>query len=276
MPLTEEMRHTLQTDGCVLLPGLLPESDVARMRKSTFDYFERQRVYYDCGMTQPDAFTRVPDLRWLLDSPQIVEAFKYLVGEPLVYCHHSDIHFNKFTGWHKDACGHDDFVTEPDGGTYGVYKIAFYMQDHAEDNPAFYIRKGSHLIPRHEGEVKAFSPKIGDAVMFDCRITHKGEDMSKPAKVLREAIPSQVLRSKVFGALRKINGRPDKLSLFYTLGRPNRFTEEHVAITVDRQNQQNRAGTYSLPPEIADIVTRVGWGISPLRPASDFQIGKAA
>ena len=276
MVLTEEMRRTLHEDGCVHLPGLLPQADVERMRKATFEYFERQRVYFDCGMTQPDAFTRVPELRWVLDHPRVVEAFRYLVGDPLVYCHHSDIHFNKFTGWHKDACGHDDFTRDPDGETYGVYKIAFYMQDHAEDNPAFYIRRGSHLIPRHEGEIKAFSPKLGDAVMFDCRITHKGEDMSKPAKVLREAIPSQALRSKVFGALRKINGRPDKLSMFFTLGRPNRFTEEHVAITVDRQNQQNSAGTYQLPADIEKIVTEAGWGISPLRPVRDFKVGKAA
>jgi len=246
--------------GFVLLPGLLGRQEVGALRQTCLDHFSRSRIYLDCGITQPDAFRNIPQIRWLLKHPPVLAAFRRYCGERLVYCHHSDVHLNKYTGWHKDACGSSDF-SEDGLRNYAVYKLALYLQDHSSGGPALTVRSGSHLLPRlHDGEPVEIRPKVGDGILFDCRISHRGQDLSPHAKVIRSLLPSQRLRSGLFGGLRKLFAERDKLAVFFTLGRPNQFLDEHVRISVDRQLKQIGEQSYELPDGMASLLGEAGLG----------------
>ena len=253
-------RSAFQARGFTIIPQLLTPVEIQQLRDVCLAYFERNAIYLDCGITQPDAFRKIPEIRWLLGDERIRRIFQRYCGAPLVYCHHSDVHLNKYTGWHKDACGRDDFRSDAQE-SYGVYKMAFYLQAHSADRPALSVRAGSHLSSEiHTGELVRVCPQPGDAILFDCRISHAGEDLSTAAKVVRSVIRSQRLRSQFFGGLRRLRREPDKLAIFFTLGIPNRFLQEHVDITVRRQLNQIGESTYTIPDGIASVLKQAGLG----------------
>jgi len=260
MILEEVSVSEFQSRGFALIPQLLTPEEVRELRGVCLEFFRRNAVYLDCGITQPDAFRKIPEIRWLLADERIHDVFRRYCGSPIVYCHHSDVHLNKYTGWHKDACGHDDFTADS-AESYGVYKIAFYLQEHGPQKPALSVRAGSHRTSTlHAGEIVRLHPNLGDGILFDCRISHAGEDLSVPAKVVRSLIRSQESRSRFFGGLRRLRGEPDKLAIFFTLGVPNRFLKEHVEITVRRQLTQIGESSYHLPDGIAAILKQAGVG----------------
>ena len=259
MPFTQESLEAFKRDGYILLPNTLTTEELDSLRKTCLDHLGEKACFEDCGVTQPDAFGQIAGMRWLLKHPKIVEAFRFYCGDDLKYCHHSDVHLNKITGWHKDSCGANDFAPE-DGKDYGVYKMAFYLQDHSNGPTALKVCAGSHLSKNlHEGPVVELRPKVGDSILFDCRISHCGQDLSVPMKVVRNLMPKS-MRSKFFITLRKLQGQKDKLSVFFTLGRQNRFLDEHVKITVKRQLRSIGESEYVMPEEVAETISQAGWG----------------
>jgi hypothetical protein len=257
--LTPEMKAQFEENGYLVLPGFLKPEEVERLRSTSKAHLAEHAVFVDGGTTQMDAFRHIPGLRWLLTDARVLEAFRYFCGPNLEYCHHSDVHMNKFTGWHKDNHGHDDWRLEPDGTQFGVYKMAFYLQDHSKGPTALFVRKGSHRTADvHTGEIVELRPSVGDAVFFDTRISHKGEEKSAFGKVFSKISPSRALTTSVLQALRQLSGKEEKMSIFFTYGWPNAFTDEHVGITIDRQLQQSGEATYALPNDLARQLTDAG------------------
>jgi hypothetical protein len=90
-----------------------------------------------------------------------------------------DMMINTTSSWHNDVPHHPACIDETISAdvSFGVYKIAFYLQDQDENSPAtLKVRPRSHL----RGLVKSMPEKglggrAGDAIIFDVRIEHAGQ-----------------------------------------------------------------------------------------------------
>merc|ERR1712125_132514 len=88
----------------------------------------------------------------------------------------------------------------------------FYLQDHVDDEQAIKFMPGSHVLRRTpwENGYVALHPRMGDAVIFDQRLSHAGNTLYS-----------------AFG-----RGR---LFMQVGFGRANRFTDEFERGTIERQ-----------------------------------------
>lgn len=259
MSFTEDQKAQLAKDGFIVLPKLLSTGEVARIREAALDHLNRHAVFVDGGTTQMDAFNQIPALRWLATDAKVLDAFRYFCGETLEYCHHSDVHMNKFTGWHRDNHGHDDWRVAPPAEAFAVYKMAVYLQDHSQGPTALHVVRGSHLEKgKAEGEVVELRPAIGDVVLFDIRIRHKGEEKSLFGKVFSRISPSRAATTRVLQSLRNLEGKGEKLSVFFTYARPNALTDEHIDLTIRRQLDQSGGKGYELDPGLRDQLVNAG------------------
>merc|ERR1719277_2553636 len=88
----------------------------------------------------------------------------------------------------------------------------FYLQDHDDDEQAIKVIPGSHVqreTPWETGYI-ALHPRMGDAVIFDQRLSHAGNTHYNPLS----------------------SGR---LFMQVGFGRKNRFTDEFERGTIERQ-----------------------------------------
>lgn len=59
-----------------------------------------------------------------------------------------------------------------------IYKVLIYLQDHTNDNNGLTVIDKSHLIPEiyvNHTQKKTIHSKIGNIIIFDQRITHRGQ-----------------------------------------------------------------------------------------------------
>ena len=146
------------------------------------------------------------------------------------FCSHNDIGINRIAGWHKDVDGVRTFVrcvrndehveyetcdiwNEVDGEKHEIVKVLLYLEDHSNNNDGLKVIPGSHL--KREINIKnvhQLNPSIGDVIIFDQRITHRGTD--------KHISDTRILVSLGFG-------------------KNNIFTDNFETRTIKRQQQQN-------------------------------------
>ena len=96
---------------------------------------------------------------------------------------HNDLHLNRTVGWHKDRLNGEARQFEINspweqvsGQTMKIYKLDIYLQDHATNEDALTVRVGSHKSEHGKrGIIKVLKPKMGDVVIVDQRISHRGQ-----------------------------------------------------------------------------------------------------
>ncbi len=174
----EGLKERLDRDGYVVLPGLFSPDDVARLRAAVSGYFDRGGVIFQLGKTQPNAAIECPDISWLFPDPRVVSTFQAAYGAKNVFfTGHCDIHQNAFSAWHKDTgpansyFDEDCFVND-----CRVYKMAIYLQDHADGQGMTLVPGSQRNAPwgRSEAVGVQLRSKAGDAVVFDVRMDHRG------------------------------------------------------------------------------------------------------
>merc|ERR1712100_756187 len=106
----------------------------------------------------------------------------------------------------------DIWSADSSGERHEIYKVMFYLQDHDHDEQALKVLPGSHLLRRTPWETGyvAVHPQMGDALIFDQRISHAG--------------------NTYYNAL-----GPGRLFMQVGFGRKNRFTDEFERGTIARQ-----------------------------------------
>lgn len=262
MILSATQLQELRVNGYIIIPDVLSPQEVESLRKTTIDFFTNESnpiIYIFSGKTKSNAFNAIPGLRFLLKNPKIAEIMKEVCGENVRYAHHSDAHFNMLSGWHKDNYGDDDWAKGPNDEQYHAYKMAFYLQDHSNNNYGLTVRKGSHLLRElNKGEIVDLHSKPGDAVVFDMRISHIGKEPDLFEKFVKFFFRNPKTQAKTFEKYRKMMGVPDKISVFFGFGEPNMFTQEHIDKTIARQNKQNKADSYQIDKEVTKNLEEVG------------------
>jgi len=220
----------------------------------------------------------VPELPFIFAHPRILTVLKQVLGETdVVFTGHCDIHMNMLSGWHKDSG-----ETVPGGYFTGpymtssdcrVFKVAIYLQDTGRRD-GFTARLGSHretdLSVGNEISVQSL---VGDIVVFDVRITHTGQlpdPFEKGLKGLSLAFnrgqrdrQDKAWICRVKALYWKLIGRRDRLSVFFTYGAPNTFTEDFAKANLGRQARQGGAtGSAGLPPKLIEALECEGVELS--------------
>lgn len=235
----------LRTDGYALVRGMIDEADMLRLRGIVGDHLDGGGARYSLGKTQPNAAAHVPSLDFIFRHPRVVALFRGIFGNgSTVFTRHCDIHKNMVSGWHKDS-GESVKGGYFKGDYFGaddcqVYKIALYLQDSTPQS-GLTIEPRSHRTPRiRGGEAIQIPTRMGDAVIFDVRLSHTGQ------------LPDKVERGlKLFSRLLNKGRRNGEDTRFVTwlhdrywrlLGRADRmsvfFTYDFAAANIDRQARQ--------------------------------------
>ncbi|MGK2904556.1 MAG: phytanoyl-CoA dioxygenase family protein [Mycobacterium sp.] len=262
-----QMQKALDEDGIFVIRNALSQDEIDRLRGVARRHLSRGGRRFSLGRTQPNAAQEVPELAFIFAHPQILTAAKQVLGESdVVFTGHCDIHMNMLSGWHKDSGetvpgGYfsGPYMTSPD---CRVYKVAIYLQDTGRHD-GFTARLGSHReTDLSVGEAINVQSRTGDIVIFDVRISHTGQlpdPVEKGLKglslVLNRRVRDREDRKWVSAAKAlywKVIGRRDRLSVFFTYGAPNTFTDDFAEANMKRQARQGTSSGVAVLP--ADLV----------------------
>lgn len=262
------MLAALETEGAFLLRNALSAEEIALAREQVRRKLVAEGRRLSLGKTQPNAAILAPEIDWVLSQPNIVNTFKAILDREAIFTGHCDIHMNMLSGWHKDSGEHIGGYFK--GDYFGaddcrVYKAAVYLQD-AGPRDGLTVRLGSHRSNSHEGVEVRIPSRCGDVVFFDVRLSHTGQlpdtvetGIKVFAKLFKQGDgqdPAWVTRTKEL--YWKVIGRRDRLSIFFTFGAANRFTQEFAFANMLRQNNQSGAAVVQVPKTLSDDLRKQG------------------
>lgn len=211
-------------NGFLLVKNIFTQSEIQEFKDEILTFSKNNKMIQNAGgITIPD-FIKYKDLRKtgeIKNHKQIHKVLREIFGgDNYRYCSHNDIGINRIVGWHKDKLNGTyskyetvDIWSEYNGERHKIVKVLVYLQDHSKNNDALKIVPKSHLVKNID--TKSFiqlKPNIGDVLIFDQRITHRGMD-------------KQVKGSRIL--------------VSFGFGKNNIFTDNFEKGTVARQNKQN-------------------------------------
>ncbi len=274
----EDMRRAVDDDGIFVVRNVLASDEIAELRNLLLGHLPRRGLRFSLGKTQPNAAEKLPELAFIFAHKRILNVIKQVLGENnVVFTGHCDIHMNMLSGWHKDSG-----ETVPGGYFTGpymtaadcrVFKVAVYLQD-AGRRDGFTARLGSHReTDLSVGEQVKVQSRAGDIVVFDVRITHIGQQpdpVERGLKGLSLALNrGQRDREDLAWITRmkalywKLIGRRDRLSVFFTYGARNTFTQDFAQANIGREARQGAVhGSIGLPPKLSEALESEGVKLS--------------
>ena len=215
----------IREDGYVILNSIFTEDELMHCRSEILNYIETHKVMKNAsGISIPDfvSFDELKATASLKENKKLVlKLGDYFEGDNYRFCKHNDIGINRIVGWHKDKLNGEvskyetvNIWDEYNGDKHEILKVLIYLEDHTRDNDGLKVVPGSHLTPKinPEGYIQ-LNPKIGDVIIFDQRITHRG--MEKQVKYPR-------------------------ILVSFGFGKNNIFTDNFEKGTIIRQNRQNK------------------------------------
>jgi hypothetical protein len=229
---TDQLQQDLSANGFVVIRNLLTAEQIKTLRLIVTRHLKSAGLYQYGGKFQLHAMYVAEEIARLLTSAPILDRLK-VITRPLdvVLTGECDMMINTTSTWHNDVPHHARGI---DGSLFSdrnfrVYKIAFYLQDQAEDSPsALKVRPRSHLKGLWQSmPEKSLAVRAGDAIIFDVRIEHCGQMPTFVDRSLRrffERVGSRIGMDpqKAFTAtrsmIRMIKGAPDRVALFMTFG----------------------------------------------------------
>lgn len=254
----DKLAQEIETNGFAIAKNILSKNEILQLREIVKEHFKTKGVPCANGLTQPNAAIEVPELEWLFYHPKIIAIMRQLLGEEIIFTSHCDVHSRTMSGWHKD----DGMQVMP-GGYFSqpmyenpncrVYKVALYLQNHANNLGGLTIRKKSHKFASiNDGEETYLKTKAGDIIIFDVRLTHTGQRDFVPLpqfkkvsdllqKVIKKVGNMDRDRSNLYlkDIYDKLSG--DRLSIFFTYGASNQHTIDFAVNNMKRQIMQNQS-----------------------------------
>lgn len=157
--LSDADRQGFDSDGYVVVPGVLTGEQVREVRAFLVDLFGRKPVHRGDlqfpavsgargGGVRHDIYTRYPELRWMFTHPPIIDALRSLLGEDFVFLPEMVAHDSRYGGWHKDTT-----PLEAQGETFHwdpgfrMVECGIYLQDNDEHGGGLDVVPGSHRTP---------------------------------------------------------------------------------------------------------------------------------
>ena len=180
--------------GYVIIPDAIPRQrvlELAEMVRAFHADADRplRGVPFMGGVSYPD-FHRADRLREVFEAlaynHKVRRELRRVLGGPFRYLGHNDVGINVSIGWHKDRLNGpyrqfetvDPWSRDSDGRRMSIVKALIYLQDHGNDDVALRLVPGSHRFPsleRRADQEEILHPRAGDVILFDQRITHRGQ-----------------------------------------------------------------------------------------------------
>ena len=218
----------LNKNGYILIKNFYNLDEIHKMKKIILYHMKMKQNMLNYGNnsgSKPD-FINDPnykDLTYLLRLNDIHKLMHSIFKSPFHLCFHNDIGLNRIVDWHKDTLNNQYKIyqkhnvwSEVNGEKHHIYKFLIYLQEHITNNNGLQIIEGSHLNEKImiNNNKKFIKNNIGDVIIFDQRITHRGQYNN-------DTINDRILISLGFG-------------------KNNIFTKEFEYGTIKRQYNQNK------------------------------------
>jgi hypothetical protein len=233
------LKNNIERDGYVLVRNLLLPEEIEILRDSLLAHFSEKFAYEGLGKHQANAAMHIPDISWLFSQTEIIDTFKELLGsDKIIFTSNVDAHMNMLSWWHKDisegrGCFKGDYFNYED---FRIYRVGIYLQD--QPRHGFSLRLGSHRsISLTSGEVEYVSTLSGDVIFFDIRLTHAGQFADPIEYVMCRVARFFKCEPFMYGLkniYQKIRLKPEKLSIFFTVGYPNQHTQDFCDFVKER------------------------------------------
>ena len=255
----ETLKNFIRDNGFLVIRNALSPSEIDILNELFGEIFESNKLTSGHTDYLPGASHIIPEFKELIVSPKLINALKKVCDGDLAYTSHSDLHNGLASGWHKDDGGGGYFGQLTDyfeNNEVQVYKVGLYLQDCTE-NGGLSVRKGSHkqlhdihhdslLTSNRCDDDQVYIPsRVGDAVIFDVRITHKGwyPEISFARKFF-----TKILKRVGFKIPIKVPFQ--KKSVFFSYGANNKYTKEFALKNMERQVKQNGYDISVMPPTL--------------------------
>lgn len=249
----------LANDGYVVLKQIFSTQELLELydlyNSDIFLKFSQSMSSY----ALPNAAHIFRELDSIVCHPKLHHALSYAFNHnPYAFTSHSDLHLNTVAGWHKDDGKGSYFPNNVDyfsSNLCKVYKIGIYLQD-ASTLGGLTVKKGSHNsgysffgLNYDSNHEEIYLPSIlGDIVLFDVRITHKGHSNSKTNFYYRLL--------KRLSLVNDIKLNYQRRSFFFTFGLSNDFTHDFALTNMSRQvSQLNSTSFTSVPTELSNLLS---------------------
>ena len=219
----------LKEKGYLIIKNFYKLEDIIKMRKIILYNMKYKNNMLSTGGNSGSKPNFLNDISFskiipLLKLNDIHKIMKNIFKEPFHLCFHNDIGLNRVVHWHKDTLNNQYKIyqkknvwEEFEGEKHEIYKFLIYLQDHSRDNNGLNIIEKSHLNPIidiNSENKKYLRTSIGDIIIFDQRITHRGQFNN--------------------------NTMIDRILISLGFGKNNIFTKEFEEGTIKRQNDQNK------------------------------------
>jgi hypothetical protein len=233
----EMIQNFMRKHGFIIVKNCFTEGQIEHFKK----FFESPE--------NKIKFIEAPPARYIPGASHIVDGFENAVAEPrllnvlnkiingkVAYTSHSDLHSGLSTGWHKDDGGGVYFEGQSDFYTNescNVYRVGIYLRDCTNDG-GLSVKVGSQYTPNLNVGKELYLPSgLGDAVIFDVRLTHKG--WVKKRNIVSEILIKLLKKFKV--NIKRDEIPFDKKSIFLAYGALNKFTEIYSIKNMEKQNE---------------------------------------
>lgn len=214
------LKNKIEKVGYIVLKNVFSSDELNECKKEIMEYVRSGKGLKNAGGVSIPDFVGcdiLPKTCKLKDNEKIQEALKDIFnGDNYRFCKHNDVGVNRICGWHKDKLNGDvskyqtiDIWSTHNGEKHEIVKVLIYLQD----TKTLKVVPKSHLVRKINGKEHVIvDVKVGDVVIFDQRITHRG--MEKQDK-------------------------NDRILVSFGFGRNNVFTDNFEKGTVIRQDEQN-------------------------------------
>jgi hypothetical protein len=224
--INSNIKTDLKEKGYIVIDDFYEINDIIKMRNIILYNMITKKNMLSSG-SKPNflADIRFQTLIPFLKLNEINKIMKEIFDGPYHFCSHNDIGLNRIVNWHKDTLNNQykkyqktDIWSEVNNEKHEIYKVLIYLQDNTLNNNGLTLIEGSHLdrnMNIHDNlksNLKTIHNKVGSIIIFDQRITHRGQ-------------------------LHNIPGHRILISLGF--GKNNIFTDEFEEGTIKRQYDQN-------------------------------------
>ena len=211
-------------NGYIICENVFTIKEIEIFKKIILEYLDKNKCLKNSGGVSVPDFIKIKELDIISNMrnhPKIHEKLKLIFnGNNYRFCGHNDIGIDRTVGWHKDKLNNiyakyqiHDIWKEHNDQKHEIVKVLIYLQDHSTNNHGLKIVPGSHLKNNNNQNGSFYlHPKIGDVVIFDQRITHRGTEQKS---------------------------NENRILISFGFGQNNIFTDEFEKGTIQRQNDQN-------------------------------------
>jgi len=208
------IQDSLKSDGYVVLENIYNDEDLSDIKKIFESHFKKNSVKHNGALVLPNASHIFPEAFFkLVCNKNLNNMLSKIFDSNYSFTSHSDMHKNLMSNWHKDDGRGEYFDGLPDyfsNGMCKVYKIGIYLFNSVKSG-GLTVRSGSHKVnDLTTGQEIYISLNPRDIVLFDVRITHKGD--------FSYSLTNRIKRKLGF----EINH--NRLSCFFTFGLSNNYT----------------------------------------------------